>query len=54
MKIGGAGMGAIGLRVAQELDQGGIPGNTLTKPFQLFWNPDPRTSGRAALVVAQF
>lgn len=26
MKIGIAGMGAIGLRVAQELDQGGIPG----------------------------
>ena len=29
MKIGIAGMGAIGLRVAQELDQGGIPGCTL-------------------------
>lgn len=29
MKIGIAGMGAVGLRVAQELDQGGIPGCTL-------------------------
>ena len=29
MKIGIAGMGAIGLRVAQELDRGGIPGCTL-------------------------
>ena len=29
MKIGIAGMGAIGLRVAQELDQGGISGCTL-------------------------
>ncbi len=29
MKIGIAGMGAIGLRVAQELDRGGIPGGTL-------------------------
>lgn len=29
MKIGVAGMGAIGLRVAQELDRGGIPGCTL-------------------------
>lgn len=29
MKIGIAGMGAIGLRVAKELDQGGIPGCTL-------------------------
>ena len=29
MKIGIAGMGAIGLRVAQELDQGGIPDCTL-------------------------
>lgn len=29
MKVGIAGMGAIGLRVAQELDQGGIPGFTL-------------------------
>jgi aspartate dehydrogenase len=29
MKIGIAGMGAVGLRVAQELDRGGIPGCTL-------------------------
>ena len=29
MKVGIAGMGAIGLRVAQELDSGGIPGSTL-------------------------
>jgi aspartate dehydrogenase len=29
MKVGIAGMGAIGLRVAQELDSGGIPGCTL-------------------------
>ena len=29
MKIGIAGMGAVGMRVAQELDQGGIPGCTL-------------------------
>jgi aspartate dehydrogenase len=29
MKVGIAGMGAIGLRVAQELDRGGIPGCTL-------------------------
>jgi aspartate dehydrogenase len=36
MKIGTAGMGAIGQRVAQELDRGGIPGCTLTMPFQLF------------------
>ena len=29
MKIGIAGMGAIGMRVAQELDRGGIKGCTL-------------------------